>query len=441
MKKINFSTQINAPASRVWSTLWNDLSYRAWTTVFHEGSCAESDWQEGSKILFGDGSGNGMTSRIARLIPNQFMSFEHLGEIKDGVEDFETAKMHGWSGALENYTLEEKNGGTALVVEMDADDNFEDYFKDKFPIALAKVKSLAEGEKITPFLWFDRQAEEAVKLYTSIFADSAMNQVVRNGDAVLTVGFTLGGQHFAALNGGPMFKLNPSISFFVVCETEAEADAVWATLLKDGEVMMPYDKYEWSEKYGWLNDRYGVSWQISFGKIADVGQKFTPTLMFTGEQQGRAEEAINFYTSLFKDSSVSGILRYGPKDSDPDGTIKHAQFKLDGQVFMAMDSAMPHAFQFNEALSFVINCDTQAEIDYYWNKLTADGGAESMCGWLKDKFGVSWQVVPPVLSQMLGSPDAAKSQRVMEAMMQMKKLDIGVLKAAFEGEQTLQSQT
>jgi len=144
MKKISFSTQINAPAARVWDILWNDSTYRAWTSVFHEGSCAESDWQEGSKILFLDGAGNGMTSRIARMIPNQFMSFEHLGELKEGVEDFETAKTHGWSGALENYALREKDGATVLEVEMDADDTFEDYFKDKFPIALAKVKALSE---------------------------------------------------------------------------------------------------------------------------------------------------------------------------------------------------------------------------------------------------------------------------------------------------------
>lgn len=433
MKKLTFSTQINATKERVWHTLWNDSNYRAWTSVFHEGSYAESDWQEGSKILFLDGAGSGMVSRIARLIPNQFMSFEHLGEVKNGEEDFESAKNGGWAGAHENYTLIEKDGGVLLEAELDTDDQFEGYFSEKFPLALAKVKALAEVQKITPFFWFDHQAEEAAQLYTSIFPNSKILNVVRNGEAVLTVNFSLNGQEFTAMNGGPHFKLTPAISIFAVCETEAETDAVWKALAAGGEVMIALDKYPWSEKYGWLNDRYGLSWQIAFGKLADVGQQFTPSLLFVGEQHGRAEEAIHFYTSLFKNSSIGGILKYGAGGSDPEGTVQHAQFYLDGQTFMVMDNAAAHAFQFNEAFSFVIPCDTQEKIDFYWNTLTADGGEESRCGWLKDKFGVSWQVVPPVLMELLGNPDAVKSQRAMQAMMQMKKLDIAALKAAFEG--------
>ncbi len=432
MKKLTFSTQIKAAKEQVWETLWSDDTYPAWTSVFAEGSCAKSDWQEGSKILFHDGKGSGMSSRIARLVPNALMSFEHLAVVKNGVENFEIAKKEGWHGSMESYTLQEKGDATTLVVELDADNSFEEYFKEKFPKALDKVREIAENQMITPFLWFDHQAEEAVNLYTAIFPDSGVGKVVHNGEAVLTVGFSLGGQSFVAMNGGPHFKLNPSISIYVVCETEAEVDLAWQALSVGGQVMMSLDKYPWSDKYGWLNDRYGVSWQISLGKISDVGQKFTPVLMFVGAQQGRAEEAMNFYASLFKNSGILGVLRYGAGGQDPEGTIQHAQFKLAGQVFMAMDSAMAHAFQFNEAFSFVINCETQEKIDHYWSMLTADGGEESRCGWLKDKFGVSWQVVPPVLMELIGSPDAAKSQRAMQAMMQMKKLDIAVLKAAFE---------
>ncbi|MBC7777035.1 MAG: VOC family protein [Phycisphaerae bacterium] len=434
MKKLTFSTQINAPKERVWEILWSDSSYPVWTSVFSEGSRAETDWKEGSKVLFTDGKGSGMVSKIARSIPNEFMSFEHLGELKDGVEDFTSAEAKGWSGALENYTLREKDGGTELVTEMDADDSFCNFVVEVFPKALQKVKELAEAQKITPFLWFDHQAEEAVNLYTAIFPNSKITSIVKlpNG-AVMTAGFELGGQKFAALNGGPMFKINPSISFYVVCETETEVDTAWQKLSEGGSVMMPLDKYPWSEKYGWVQDRFGLSWQLSLGKLSDVGQKFTPSLMFVGEQHGRAEEAMNFYSSVFKNTGVDGILRYAAGESDPtEGTVKHAQFKLEGQKFMAMDSSAAHQFQFNEALSFVINCDTQEEIDYFWDKMTTEGGAESQCGWLKDKFGVSWQVVPPILSQLLGDPDPAKSQRVMQAMMQMKKLDIAVLKQAYE---------
>ncbi len=145
MKKINFSIQIDAPKTQVWQILWDDATYPKWTSAFAEGSTAETDWQEGSKVLFGDGKGSGMVSKIARLVPNEFMSFEHLGEIKNGVEDFETAEAKGWAGSLENYTLTEKDGGTRLDVELDSQESFEDYFSETFPKALQKVKELAEA--------------------------------------------------------------------------------------------------------------------------------------------------------------------------------------------------------------------------------------------------------------------------------------------------------
>lgn len=146
MKRLNFTTQINASREKVWNILWTDETYRAWTSVFHEGSRAESDWKEGSKILFVDNAGkNGMVSKIVRLIPNEYMSFQHLGELKDGVEDFEIAKTQGWGDAFENYTLTAAGGDvTELTVELDATSDLGDYFQDKFPKALEKVKDLAE---------------------------------------------------------------------------------------------------------------------------------------------------------------------------------------------------------------------------------------------------------------------------------------------------------
>jgi predicted 3-demethylubiquinone-9 3-methyltransferase (glyoxalase superfamily)/uncharacterized protein YndB with AHSA1/START domain len=431
MVTMQFSTQINARPERVWQILWNDATYREWTSVFHEGSHAESDWQEGSKILFLGPDGGGMTSRIVRIIPNEFISFQHLGIVNKGVEDFTTAQAKGWAGARENYSLREKDGGTELHIEMDGEDGYEEYFLDTFPKALARVKELTEAQKITSFLWFDHEAEEAVNLYTSLFPDSKILNVVRNGDAVFTVDFLLGGQRFAALNGGPQFRFNLSISFFVACETEAEVDAAWQALSDGGEVLMPLNKYDWSEKYGWVQDRYGLSWQIYLGNMSEAGQKFAPTLMFTGAQHGRAEEALNFYTSIFPNSSINGVLKYGPGGADPEDTVKHAEFNLDGCLFMAMDSYGEYAAQFNEALSFVISCYTQDEIDYYWNRLSADGGREDQCGWLKDKFGVSWQVVPPILIRYLKDPDPVKAGNVMQAMLKMKKIDIALLQEAY----------
>ncbi len=303
----------------------------------------------------------------------------------------------------------------------------------------AKQQQNATRQKITPFLWFDGKAEEAAKFYVSIFKNSKIVTMKSWGEGIhfpkeqiMTATFELDGQQFYAFDAGPMFKFNPSISFFVICETENETDTIWQKLSEGGMVMMALDKYDWSEKYGWLQDRFGISWQISLGKISDVGQKLTPSLLFTKENAGKAEKAVNFYTSVFDNSSITGILKYASGEHDVEGTVKHAQFSLNGQMFMAMDSSGAHAFIFNEAISFFLTCKTQKEIDYFWNKLTADGGQESMCGWLKDQFGISWQIVPPVLGEMLSDKDSAKAGRVMQAMMKMKKIIIADLENAYK---------
>lgn len=272
---------------------------------------------------------------------------------------------------------------------------------------------------IYPCLWFDGKAKEAAEFYCSVFKDS---KITTENPMVVT--FASSGQKFMCLNGGPQFQMNPSASFFVVCETEAEIDAAWDILSEEGSILMALDKYEWSEKYGWVQDKLGVSWQLSFGKMAEVGQKFTPTLMFTENVHGKAEEAINFYTSIFKNSDIIGILRYGEDDHDVAGTVKHAQFRLNNNVFMAMDSGLAKGFGFNEALSFVVECENQQEIDYFWGKLT-DGGEESRCGWLKDKYGVSWQIIPTILDKLMN--DSQKAPRVVQAFMQMKKFNIDAL--------------
>jgi len=290
---------------------------------------------------------------------------------------------------------------------------------------------MSDKQKITPFLWFDSQAEEAAGFYTSVFPGSKTGKIQRQGDAVLTVQFFLSGQEFSALNGGSMFTFNPSVSFYAVCESEAEIDAAWAKLSKGGKALMPLDKYPWGEKYGWVQDKYGLSWQLALGKISEVGQKISPVLMFTDKQQGKAGEAIDLYTSLFENSGLNLIARYEEGEGDPAaGTIKHAQFRLDGNIFMAMDSSIMHGFGFNEAISFVVHCETQSEVDYFWEKLTADGGEEMMCAWLKDKYGVVWQIVPDELIRLIFDPDPARAQRAAGAMMQMRKIDIEKVRQA-----------
>ena len=302
-----------------------------------------------------------------------------------------------------------------------------------------------EAQKIIPHLWFNDQAEEAAAFYTALFEESYIGGTThysREGveihgqpeGTVMTVDFELAGYQFIALNGGPQFSFTPAISFFVVCETEPEVDALWTALTEGGDMLMELDRYDWSEKYGWVQDQYGLSWQLSLGKLEDVGQKITPSLLFVGEQHGRAEEAIRFYTSIFDNADVTGILRYGADDDQPEGTVQHAQFHLDSEVFMAMDSALEHGFTFNEAISLLIECASQEEVDYYWDKLTDGGDPKAQqCGWLKDRFGVSWQVSPTMLYEMLQDPDTEKVARVTRAYMQMKKFDTQKLQDAYQG--------
>ena len=144
MKQVEYKVQINAPREKVWKTLWEDKTYREWTKVFHEGSYAESDWKEGSKILFLGPGKSGMYSMIDKMVPNEKMYFKHLGEVKSGVEQPIDESTKSWSGAKENYTLTEKDGGTELKAEMDSTDEMYDYFKDKFPKAMQLVKEISE---------------------------------------------------------------------------------------------------------------------------------------------------------------------------------------------------------------------------------------------------------------------------------------------------------
>jgi len=212
-----------------------------------------------------------------------------------------------------------------------------------------------------------------------------------------------------------------------------EVDAVWEKLSQGGTPLMPLGKYPFSEKYGWLQDRYGLSWQVMFMGNSEIKQQIIPTLMFVGKQAGKTEEAIKFYASVFHNSKIGDILRYG-KDDQPDqeGTVKYAAFTLEGQEFAAMDSAREHNFGFNEAISFVVPCETQEEIDSNWGRLSADTNAEQ-CGWLKDPYGLSWQIVPTILNKLLQDKDAKKVTRVTQAFLKMKKFDIAALKRAYDG--------
>src|SRR3989344_3000081 len=278
-------------------------------------------------------------------------------------------------------------------------------------------------QKITPHLWFDKEAVQAAEFYASVFPDSKITYktVIKNtpsGDCDI-VRFEVMGYQFMAISAGPYFKINPSISFHAKCKTVEEVDALWAKLSVGGKVMMELGAYPFSKRYGWVQDKYGVSWQVIYTE-GDFKQRVTPVLMFTQAACGKAEAAMNFYASVFPNSTSQVLSRYGAGDEpDKDGTVRYGQFTLDGLEFGAMDSAQKHEFILNEAVSLVIHCKDQAEIDYFWDKLSAVPEAEQ-CGWIKDKFGVSWQIVPMGMDDMLNSDDPAKIARVTDVFKKKK---------------------
>lgn len=276
--------------------------------------------------------------------------------------------------------------------------------------------------KIYPCIWMDGTAKEAATFYGNALPGT---KVIDENPYVVVI--QSAGQNFMLLNGGPHYKVNPSISFYVhLTDTEA-VESIWNNLLDGGNILMPLGAYPWSEKYGWVADKFGVNWQVALGKPEDVAHRYSPFFMFTGPNFGRAEEAVHFYTGIFSDSSIRGILKHKETPEAPGETVLHAQFSLCGQTFMAIDSGGPHEHNFNPAVSQVISCASQEEIDYYWEKLL-DGGKEGMCGWLSDRFGVSWQVVPEKMGEWMRDPE--KGPRVAQALMQMKKLDWDILENA-----------
>lgn len=275
---------------------------------------------------------------------------------------------------------------------------------------------------IHPCFWFDSQAREA-----ALFYQEAFPEVKILNESPLVVNLRVADQSLMFLNGGPVFTINPSISLFYHCRDEAEIEALWNRLSEGGNVLMPLGSYPFARRYVWVADRYGINWQLIL-PLAPGRKTVVPSLMFTQDRCGRAEEALGFYTSLFPGSEVGTLSRY-PAGSDPDreGTLNYAEFSLGGQWFTAMDSAQPHPFTFTEGASLFLEVETQEQIDHFWARLT-EGGEESQCGWLKDRFGVSWQVVPRILGELMADP--ARAERVIQAFLPMKKLDIETLKRA-----------
>lgn len=293
-------------------------------------------------------------------------------------------------------------------------------------------------QKITPHLWYDKEAKEAAEFYCSLLPDAKITNVTvlnntPSGDCDV-VSFVLAGQNFMAISAGPMFKFNPSISFFILSKDEKEIDSLWKKFSVGGKVLMELDKYDWSKKYGWIEDKYGLSWQLILNE-SDIKQKIIPSFLFVDKDFGKAGDAINFYLSVFSqrdgspnNSKLESVYKY----PDNEKAIMYGDFTLEGTLFAAMDGPGKHGFKFNEAISFMVNCETQQEIDYYWEKLSAVPEAEQ-CGWCKDNYGVSWQISPSILGEMMSKGTPEQINRVTQAFLQMKKFDIEKLRKSYEG--------
>ena len=297
-------------------------------------------------------------------------------------------------------------------------------------------------QKIVPHLWFDTEAREAADFYTRIFPGSRIvsSTVLKNtpdGDCDV-LAFNLSGHDFMAISAGPVFTINPSISFFVNFDPSRDdrardnLDALWGELADGGTALMPLGEYPFSSHYGWVQDRYGVTWQLMLTNPAGDPRPFiVPSMMFTRENNNRAEEAMDFYQSVFSDARAGTLARYPEKTgSIEEGSLMFADFMIENQWFGIMDSGFEHPFTFNEAVSLLVNCDDQDEIDDYWEKLSADPAAEQ-CGWCKDRFGVSWQISSAAMSDMMGNGTREQIDGVTQAFMPMKKIVIADIEAAY----------
>lgn len=309
---------------------------------------------------------------------------------------------------------------------------------------------------IIPHLWFDIQAKEAVELYTSLIPNSKIKKVTTihevpspTGDCDV-VSFELNGQPFMAINAGPYFKPNPSISFFINFDPSKDSNAeenlkkTWEKFAQGGKVLMELNKYPFSQLYGWVEDKYGVSWQLILtDPKGNPRPMIVPSMLFVQDMAGRAEEAIKFYTSVFSREagsgsagrgSQTGLLARYPAGMEPDkeGTIMFGDFKINDTWIAAMDSAHDHKFKFNEGISLIIPCDTQEEMDYFTEKLSVVPEAEQ-CGWVKDKFGVSWQIVAKFIDEVFESGDEEKIARLNKVLQPMKRINLEELKRAAEG--------
>lgn len=295
-------------------------------------------------------------------------------------------------------------------------------------------------QKIIPNIWYTRNAEEAGAYYASIFDETTATVTAQYPDevpdwqaefagAALVVDVAIGDYHLTLINAGGDFRPNASISFMLNFDplmfggddavARSRMNALWDKLIDGGTALMPLDEYDWSKRYGWVEDRYGVSWQLMLSDPEGWPRPFViPQLMFSGGVVGKSREAATFYTELFDDAEMGMIAEYPqPAGNAPAGSIMFGEFRIGNQWFSMMDDGSGGSNPFTPAVSLEVQCADQAEIDRYWNALSVRPEAEQ-CGWLTDAWGVSWQIVPENMAELMQRPNAYAN------MLEMKKLII-----------------
>lgn len=278
------------------------------------------------------------------------------------------------------------------------------------------------NNEIYPCILFERGAAEAGAFYAELFGGTS-----REDNPFVTMADVFGGK-LMLLNYGMPIEKTPALNLHLNIDDDAEVDRIFNGLKEGGRELMPLGSYPWSPRYGWVNDKFGTSWQVYGTGGATQPQTLVPSLMFVGNKLGKCSEAMSLYTSTFPQSRINGAKK------DEKGNVIHADFEINGYHLYAMDSDGPHAFDFNNGVSILVETNDQAETDRYWESLLSDGGKEMQCGWLEDRFGVRWQIAPkPILRMVTDKSNPEAAQRAIAEMMKQVKLEIAPIEAAYNG--------
>lgn len=289
---------------------------------------------------------------------------------------------------------------------------------------------------IVPYLWFNREAVEAAEFYVEQFPDSRIigRDVVKgtpSGDCDV-VSFELGGMPFEAISAGPYFEFNPAVSFIVnfdpsmMPDASSALEALWQALSDGGTVRMPLDTYPFAKRFGWVADRFGVNWQLMLtDPEGDDRPLITPSLMFSDARYGQAEAARQYYATVFEDTQLGTLFKTPEQEA-----VMYADLRLHNLWMAFTDSAGPHPYTFHQAVSFMVKCETQAQMDALWSQLSAVPEAEQ-CGWLQDRFGLPWQIVPNCFDAMMYEGCTRQKSELTTAFLKMKKFDIAPLQQVY----------